>query len=213
MGASSAVESRELLNEISANVETVGRPTVRGKFLFDGAAKVYARGVTYGTFAPGPDGTGYPVPSVVDADFQQMAASGINAVRTYTVPPRWLLDVALRRGLRVMVGLPWEQHVAFLEERARAGAIERRVREGVRACADHPAVLCYAVGNEISAPIVRWHGARPVERFIRRLYEAAKDEDPGGLVTYVNYPTTEYLQLPFPGLPVLQRLSRGARPP
>jgi hypothetical protein len=95
------MESRRLLNEISANVETVGRPTVRGKFLFDGAAKVYARGVTYGTFAPGPHGTGYPVPSVVDADFQQMAASGINAVRTYTVPPRWLLDVALRRGLRV----------------------------------------------------------------------------------------------------------------
>jgi O-antigen biosynthesis protein len=197
MGASSALESRRLLNEISANVETVGRPTVRGKFLFDGDAKLYVRGVTYGTFAPGPDGTGYPVPSVVDADFLQMAANGINAVRTYTVPPRWLLDVALRRGLRVMVGLPWEQHVAFLEERARAGAIERRVREGVRACADHPAVLCYAVGNEISAPIVRWHGARRVERFIRRLYEAAKDEDPGGLVTYVNYPTTEYLQLPF----------------
>jgi GT2 family glycosyltransferase len=191
------MESRRPSSEIGAIVEAVGRPTVRGKFLFDGDAKLYVRGVTYGTFAPGPDGTGYPVPSVVDADFQQMAANGINAVRTYTVPPRWLLDVALRRGLRVMVGLPWEQHVAFLEERARAGAIERRVREGVRACAGHPAVLCYAVGNEIPAPIVRWHGARRVERFIRRMYEAARDEDAGGLVTYVNYPTTEYLQLPF----------------
>ena len=191
------MESRRLLNEISANVEKFRRPSVWGKFLYDGDAKLYVRGVTYGTFEPGPGGTGYPVPSVVDADFQQMAANGINAVRTYTVPPRWLLDVALRRGLRVMVGLPWEQHVAFLEERARAGAIERRVREGVRACAGHPAVLCYAIGNEIPAPIVRWHGARRVERFIRRLYEAAKDEDAGGLVTYVNYPTTEYLQLPF----------------
>lgn len=115
------MESRRLLNEISANIEKFGRPTVWGKFLFDGDAKLYVRGVTYGTFEPGPGGTGYPVPSVVDADFQQMAANGINAVRTYTVPPRWLLDVALRRGLRVMVGLPWEQHVAFLEERARAG--------------------------------------------------------------------------------------------
>ena len=33
-----------------------------------------------------------------------MAASGINAVRTYTVPPRWLLDTAQRHGLRVLAG-------------------------------------------------------------------------------------------------------------
>src|SRR5581483_5652928 len=32
---------------------------------------------------------------------------------------------------------------------------------------------------------------------VERLYEAAKDEDPAALVTYVNYPSTEYLQLPF----------------
>src|SRR5439155_1310977 len=32
--------------------------------------------------------------------------------------------------------------------------------------------------------------------YIERLYRAVKEEDPGGLVTYVNYPTTEYLQLP-----------------
>src|SRR5262249_20818543 len=66
-----------------------------------------------------------------------------------------------------------------------------------RACAGHQAVLCYAVGNEIPAPIARWHGRRAVERFVERLYCAAKDEDPEGLVTYVNYPSTEYLQLPF----------------
>ena len=29
------------------------------------------------------------------------------------------------------------------------------------------------------------------------MYGIVKDEDPRGLVTYVNYPTTEYLQLPF----------------
>src|SRR5438093_929466 len=92
---------------------------------------------------------------------------------------------------------PWEQHVAFLDDRARARSIEGRVRAGVRACAGHPAVLCYAIGNEIPAPIVRWHGRRRVERFLARLYRAAKAEDPAGLVTYVNYPSTEYLQLPF----------------
>src|SRR5437667_56478 len=123
--------------------------------------------------------------------------NGFNALRTYTVPPRWLLDMAQAHRLHVMVGLSWEQHVAFLEDRALTRRIEERLRAGVRACAGHPAILCYAIGNEIPAPIVRWHGRRPVERYLERLYHAAKEEDPEGLVTYGDYPTTEYLRLPF----------------
>lgn len=176
------------------------RPRVGGKFLFAGAEKLYLRGVTYGPFRPEADGCEYHTPAVAERDFARMAAHGVNSLRTYTVPPGWLLDAALRHGLRVMVGLPWEQHVAFLDDRGRARSIEARVREGVRACAGHPAVLCYAVGNEIPASIVRWHGARRVEAFLWRLYAAAREEDPGGLVTYVNYPSTEYLDLSFADL-------------
>jgi GT2 family glycosyltransferase len=42
---------------------------------------------------------------------------------------------------------------------------------------------------------VRWHGRRRVERFLARLAAAARAEDPGALLTYVNYPTTEYLEV------------------
>src|SRR5919199_2022882 len=180
----------------TAAMENV-RPHVRGKFLYLGDQKLYVRGITYGTFHATADGTEYHDPERVERDFAQMAANGLNAVRTYTVPPCWLLDAAQRHGLRVMVGLPWEQHVAFLDDRKRVRSIEEWVRAGVQACAGHPAVLCYTIGNEIPAPIVRWHGRRRVERFLERLYRAAKAEDPAGLVTYVNYPSTEYLQLPF----------------
>src|SRR5437016_1423380 len=68
------------------------RPSARGKFLFAGDAKLYVRGATYGTFSPGAEGQLYPAPAVVARDFALMAANGLNAVRTYTVPPRWLLD-------------------------------------------------------------------------------------------------------------------------
>ena len=169
---------------------------MRGKFLFVGDEKLHVRGVSYGTFARDGQRDGYPSPEVVEADFAAMAANGLNALRTYTVPPRWLLDAALRHGLWVMVGLAWEQHVDFRESAWRAASIERRVRQGVAACAGHPAVLCYAVANEIPARVVRWIGRRKVERFVERLQRAARDEDPGGLVTYVNYPTTEYLRTP-----------------
>jgi O-antigen biosynthesis protein len=173
------------------------RADVRGRFLYAGHEKLYVRGATYGTFAPGPGGDDYPPRRVVADDLAAIAAAGLNALRTYTVPPGWLLDAAAREGIRVMVGLPWEQHVTFLDDRGRAASIERRVREGIRTCAGHPAVLCYAVGNEIPAPIVRWHGRRRIERHIERLCDAAREEDPSGLVTYVNYPSTEYLDLPF----------------
>src|SRR5690554_2757765 len=159
-------------------VASAPRPRVCGKHVFVGAEKLWIRGVTYGPFRPGESGEPYPPAQVVERDFRRIRASGLNAVRTYTVPPRRVLDAALRHGLRVMVGLAWEQHVAFLDDRGRARAIEEWVRAGVRACARHPAVLCYAVGNEIPASIVRWHGAAAVERFLHRLIRAVKAEDP-----------------------------------
>jgi O-antigen biosynthesis protein len=154
------------------------------------------RGVTYGTFRPR-DGLSFPAPAQVHRDFATMAEAGANALRTYEPPPLWLLDLAEEHGLKVMAGLAWEQHVAFLDDPRKAGEIAAKVARQVRDCEAHPAILCYAVGNEVPAPIVRWHGKGKVEKFLERLHWEAKDADPEGLFTYVNYPSTEYLELPF----------------
>ena len=181
---------------------------VGGKFLRDAETKVYLRGVTYGTFRPNSRGEPYPDPATVDEDFAAMAAVGVNSVRTYTVPPPWLLDLAGDHELSVMVGIPWQQHVAFLEDRRTVRSIEQAVHSGVQQCAEHSSVLCYAIGNEIPSSIARWYGRRRIEHFLECLYDIAKTKDPERLVTYVNYPTTEYLELPFLDLVVLQRLPR-----
>ena len=90
-----------------------------------------------------------------------MAANGINAVRTYTVPPRWLLDLRPReRPLGDGRACPGSSTSRSSTIRAAARSIAERVAAGVRACAGHPAILCYAIGNEIPASIVRWHGRR-----------------------------------------------------
>src|SRR2546430_10119083 len=93
------------------------RPRVRGKFIFVGAEKLFVRGVTYGTFRPNKQGEEFPEPEVVERDFARMSANGVNAVRTYTPPPHWLLDAAQEHGLRIMAGLPVERSVAFLDYR------------------------------------------------------------------------------------------------
>src|SRR5436190_13101581 len=146
------------------------RPSVRGKFIFIGDEKLYVRGVTYGTFHPREDGDEYPGPEIVEQDFALMTANGLNAVRTYTVPPRWLLDAAQRHRLHVMVGVPVERYVGFLTDKKGAPDLEGLVRAGVRACAGHPAILCYVIGNEIPASSVSWLGRRRTESYLERLH-------------------------------------------
>jgi GT2 family glycosyltransferase len=171
------------------------RPEVLGKFLSVAGEKVYIRGVTYGTFQTDARGNELWRPEWVQCDFQAIAQNGFNAVRTYTPPPAWFFDLAVQHGLRVMVGLPWEQHINFLDERRRRLSIEKRIRSAVRQCEGHPAILGFVIGNEIPSGVVRWHGQRPLERFLDDLAKAVKAEDPNALVTYVNYPSTEYLNV------------------
>lgn len=177
--------------------ETRARPRVDGKFLKIGAERFLVKGVTYGTFAPDATGVQFPPIARVTQDFAGMAAAGLNAVRVYTPPPRALVDEARAHGLRVMVGLPWAQHVAFLDDRALCRQIRRDVAEQVRALADHDGVLMFALGNEIPPSVVRWHGASRVEAFLRGLYEEAKAASPSSLFTYVNFPPTDFLDLSF----------------
>ncbi|PYU53526.1 MAG: glycosyl transferase [Acidobacteria bacterium] len=195
-----SVPGSEIVLELSSAPKIAlggSRAVLGGKFLWVGQEKLYVRGVTYGTFRPGMDGSAFPSPRVVEQDFSLMSANGVNAVRTYTTPPHWLLEIALKCNLRVLVGMQGERHYAFLHEEKIVREIRKQVRGGARACAGHPAVLGYLVANEIPATIVRWHGASAVEKFVKQLHDEVKEEDPEALVSYANYPSTEYLDLSF----------------
>ncbi len=174
-----------------------GRPRVDGKFLRSADSRLLIKGVTYGTFAPGPDGHQFPTPDQVAGDFALMAAHGVNTVRTYTLPPRFLLDEAARQGLYVMAGVPWTQHVAFLSDHRSRRRLTQGIVTDVKRLGAHPALLLVALGNEIPAGVVRWHGRDRIEGFLHDIFDAAKSASPEALYTYVNFPPTEFLELPF----------------
>src|SRR5260370_22588637 len=126
-----------------------------------------------------------------------MGAAGISSIRTYHLPPAWLLEQADEQGLNVFIDIPWPKHVCFLDSSAAQLEARRLVLQAAERGRNHPCVLAYTIGNEIPPNIVRWHGARRVERFLAELRDVAKGIDPEGLVTYANYPSTEYLDLSF----------------
>ena len=169
--------------------------SVNGKFLDVDGRRFLVKGASYGTFAPDTDGRQFPAISQIEKDFAQMAAAGLNTVRTYTPPTNALLDTASRQGLHVMAGLSWPQHVSFLDDARTERRIRRDATDEVRRLAGHPALLLFAVGNEIPGGIVRWHGHRRIERFLAELYRDVKAAAPASLFTYVNYPPTEFLDL------------------
>lgn len=171
--------------------------TAAGKLFMRNGEPFYLRGVTYGTFAPDENSDQFPAQKRVLADFRAMAATGFNVVRSYTVPPARVLDAAAECKMQILAGLTWEQHVSFLDEETRAADIRRRVRDQVRACAEHESIFGFTIGNEIPASIVRWHGRRKIEQFLYELFDITKTVSPSALATYVNFPTTAYLDLPF----------------
>src|SRR5579862_2011135 len=170
------------------------RVSVSGKFFRVGEKKFYVKGLAYGPFAPDSAGSRFASPEQTAKDFVQIRGLGANVVRVYHVPPIWLLDLAEAHDLRLMVDVPWNKHLCFLDSEARREEARQAVRQAVLDCARHPAVFAFSLVNEIPADIVRWSGARSVADFIDDLVQVAKQVDPECLCTFTNYPPTEFLQ-------------------
>ncbi len=113
------------------------------------------------------------------------------------MPPLWLLDAADEAGLKVLVGSSLAAARHLSRQPGDPGEIRARSLDGVRACGRHPAIFAYLVGNEIPPDMIRWHGAEPVRRFLREPVGWSRTSIPGALVSYANFPSTEYLTVDF----------------
>src|SRR5437870_13732008 len=104
------------------------RVLVDGKFFRLGGKKFYAKGLTYGPFAPNEQKGMFPAREQTARDFLQIRELGANLLRVYYVPPRWFLDLAAEHDLRVLVDVPWPKHLCFLE----SGRAKKEARDTVR---------------------------------------------------------------------------------
>src|SRR5207249_1600063 len=125
------------------------RPRVEGKFLARGGERFRVKGVTYGPFAPDAAGSPFPDPARAAHDFAGMRDAGINTIRTYHVPPDWLLRLAAEAGLGVLVDVPWTKHLCFLDSADAQAEARRAVRAAAVRGREHGSVLAYSIGNEV----------------------------------------------------------------
>lgn len=169
------------------------RIVVRAKFFFEGDQKFFLKGVTYGPFAPDAQGYEYGTNAQAAHDLAAIAQSGANVIRLYTSPPPWYLDLCQEHGLRVLLSIPWMEHVEFLNNRKIRASVEQTIIETVGKHRGHPAIFGYLLGNEIPSSMVRWLGAKRVTEFLEHLVTIARREDPFVLYSYASYPPTEYL--------------------
>ncbi len=188
------LETSPAIPNASSSVAT-SRVRVDGKFFSRGSERLLVRGVTYGPFDPGDTGGPFPDRVRVLQDFHAMKNLGVNALRLYHLPPDWLLDLADENKMLLLPGIPWSQHVSFLDDRKIQSEARARVREAALRGRAHPCLMGHVIANEISPHLMRWYGPERVNRFLNQLIYVAKDADPDCLVTYANFPPTEYLDL------------------
>src|SRR5512137_2208367 len=115
------------------------RVSVAGKFFRLGENKFYVKGVAYGPFAPNAAGQPFASPEQTASDFAQIRELGANLIRVYHVPAKWFLDLAARHQLKVLIDIPWNKHLCFLDSPARQAEACETVRRAVFACVRHSA--------------------------------------------------------------------------
>lgn len=164
-----------------------------GKALWCGQARWFLNAVSYGPFAV------EPAEARLASDFAMIKGMGFNAVRIYALPGDAMLQQARACGLKLMVGVPWTDHVDFLAPGAGRGGsapvaeIKQRIREAAICLGHDETVAALLVGNEIEKTLVRWMGPQKVKAFIEELIDIVHQEAPACLVSYATYPSTEYL--------------------
>lgn len=170
----------------------MGRVEVEGRHLRLDGERFVVRGTAYGRFAPRTDGARYPEPPRLRADLESMAATGLNTIRTFDVPPPDLLNAAAEIGLRVFVGLDYpDWRFEPFPDRTNG---QRIAADGLAAVdrlierVDDPAVvLAVSVGRALPADLVRVHHPGAVADTLAAIVDRIHTVDPSLLATYTGW--------------------------
>jgi hypothetical protein len=182
------------VSQASAAVEVKKNSAGEWQFLVDGQP-FFVKGVTYGGGAPQPE---------MDEDFKLLKDLGVNAIRIWgcndEATPR-LLDTAQKNGIKVMLGL-WIRHgrpgaegvdhFNYVTDEAGKKAQFDEQTGYVKKFKDHPAVLCWGVGNEVTLNIATEEEKVAYGKFLETVCTEIKKLDPNHPIAAVSAWSTDW---------------------
>lgn len=133
----------------------------------------------------------------ISATFKDLQFLGVNSIRTWGTDEdtRMLLDTAQAYGIKVMVGI-WMRHgrpgmegddnFNYLEDKQGMEDMYNYALKTVRDYKDHPAVLCFGVGNEVVLNIATDAEKKAYAQYLEKVCSAIKAEDPAHPVASVS---------------------------
>ena len=199
------------------DAEALAPVEVHGKFFFVGGPEILRQGRDLRPVRARPR-TARSSPSTkrVTRDFALMRELGANTrPRLHRAAASGCWTTAAAAGLRVLVGIPWAQHVTFLDD----SAVQREILRSDRRRGARP-----ATGTRRSSPISSATRSRPTwcagtapsgcAHSCKRLVAMVKEADPGRARQLRQFSVDRIPHCRFHRFPVLQRLSaRRARVP
>jgi exo-beta-1,3-glucanase (GH17 family) len=137
-----------------------------------------------------------------EEDFKKMADLGVNAMRTWGTgdTTQALLDMAQKYGIKVLLGI-WMRHGRpgaeaddsfdwINDEKGRQAQFDSAIA-AVTKYKDHPAVLGWGVGNEVTLNIATEPEKEAYAKYLEKICRAIKELDPNHPVASVSAWTTD----------------------
>ncbi len=185
-----------LFVHVRASAGEVPGVLIREKSLYVDGKPFVVKGMHYGPWRPG---TGpnknypYPAPELIDSDLKLIREMNVNTILVFD-PPSYVLDLAQKRGLKVLYSFTINWWTLGTPQFAASRAdILKRVSD----FRQKPALLGWILGNEIPNAVLEQGGEKPVRDGLLDLYGAVKDLDNQHFVTHSNWPITKDVDLRF----------------
>jgi hypothetical protein len=169
------------LSVLAAQAEETRPLTVDGR-------EFKIKGITYGVDFDA---------SEIDAQMSEIRSLGANSIRTWGCGPetRAILDAAHKHSLKVMLGI-WMRHgrpgaegidhFNYLTDSEGKAEQKAQALKWVKTFKDHPAVLCWGVGNEVGLNIATEEEKKAYAVFLEEVVREIKQVDPVHAVASVS---------------------------
>ena len=146
-----------------------------------------------------------------NGSLEELARAGANSVRTWGDNQRAYLDRAHELGLSVCVGL-WIQHERHGFDYSDDAAVEAQIREHcavIDELKDHPAVLMWAIGNEVELNFTNPRVYDVIEAIARHAKAVDPDHPTMTVVAHAPAEVVELLHERCPSIDILGCNSYG----